>query len=291
MSRRLKVSHRTTYTFDQPVHLGPHTLMVRARDSHDLRLVSAKLTVTPSTRTTWSYDTFSNSIALLAFDQESDVVDILSEIEVDQFASDDIEMPMASWASQLPFSYTPEDAFDLAPFLRRHYDDPDNEILVWARALVVGRDTIAALKALAGAIHRFEYRPRYVEGTQNPLDTLRTGAGTCRDFALLMIEAARTLGLAARFCSGYLYDPALDEGVSDGLRGAGSTHAWVQIFLPGAGWLEFDPTNNMFGGDRLIRVAVTRDPSQALPVSGSFSGPASVRSELTVDVRVTALPD
>ncbi|MEM7567087.1 MAG: transglutaminase family protein [Pseudomonadota bacterium] len=289
MSRRLKVVHRTAYAYSAPVTLGEHRLMVRPRDSHDLRLVSATLTTAPEVTTTWAYDAFGNSIAKLDFGgATTDRVEITSEVVVEQFALDDIDVPLSPWAQELPFTYTPEEAPDLAPVMRRHYPDPDNRILSWAREVTGEADTIGALKSLNHAIRQFDYSARYEEGTQEPLVTLDTRAGTCRDYALLMMEAARALGLAARFCTGYLYDPAAD-GAGDGTQGAGATHAWAQVYLPGAGWLEFDPTNDIVGGDRLIRVAVTRDPAQAIPLTGSFSGPDGVTSSLDVDVRVNAV--
>ena len=289
MLRRLKVVHRTAYTYSAPVRPGEHRLMMRPRDSHDLRLVSATLTMDPNAVVTWSYDAFANSIAKLDFQSaETTRVEITSEVVVEQFALDDIDVELAPWARELPFTYTPEEAPDLAPVMRRHYPDPDNTILSWARDVIGETDTIAALKALNHEIRGFDYSARYEEGTQAPLDTLNARSGTCRDYALLMMEAARALGLAARFCTGYLYDPAAD-GAGDGTQGAGSTHAWAQIYLPGAGWLEFDPTNDIVGGDRLIRVAVTRDPSQAIPLTGSFAGPDDVTSELTVEVFVNAV--
>jgi transglutaminase-like putative cysteine protease len=102
-----------------------------------------------------------------------------------------------------------------------------------------------------------------------------------------MIEGLRSLGFGARFVSGYLYDPALDGGAG-GSRGAGATHAWLEVYLPGAGWIEYDPTNAMMGSDALLRVAVARDPSQAIPVSGSFTGRSSDFLGMDVDVTVTA---
>jgi transglutaminase-like putative cysteine protease len=131
-------------------------------------------------------------------------------------------------------------------------------------------------------------------GVQTPAETLALGRGTCRDLALLMMEACRSLGMAARFVSGYLYDPALDLGVESAgegapVRGAGDTHAWVQIYLPGAGWVEFDPTNGLVGGANLIRVAVARDPAQAIPLQGSYYGPPEAFLDMVVDVKVSAV--
>jgi transglutaminase-like putative cysteine protease len=102
-----------------------------------------------------------------------------------------------------------------------------------------------------------------------------------------MMEAVRSLGLAARFVSGYLCN-RLPAGGGSELVGGGETHAWVQVYLPGAGWVEFDPTNGLVGGNDLIRVAVTRDPSQALPLSGTFAGAPGDFLGMSVAVEVGA---
>jgi transglutaminase-like putative cysteine protease len=127
------------------------------------------------------------------------------------------------------------------------------------------------------------------DGVQTPAQTLTLGSGTCRDYALLMMETVRSLGVAARFVSGYLYDAALD-GAAPGMVGAGYTHAWVQVYLPGSGWVEFDPTNGLVGGPNLIRVAVARDPTQAIPVQGSYTGAAGDFLDMNVEVIVTSEP-
>ena len=178
---------------------------------------------------------------------------------------------------------------------QRHYPDADGRVDSWVKGILgeLGSqpDTDHLLEQMNLAIHnRFVYEPRFTVGVQSPVETLNQGSGTCRDLALFMMEAARALGFAARFVSGYLYDPALDaEGPGQsGLRGGGATHAWVQVFLPGAGWVEYDPTNGLVGGADLIRVAVTRDPMQALPLQGSFIGAREDFLEMTVDVRVSA---
>jgi transglutaminase-like putative cysteine protease len=130
------------------------------------------------------------------------------------------------------------------------------------------------------------YAERHEQGTQTPSETLHKKAGACRDFAMVFIEAARYLGLGARFVSGYLYDPALDKGTATPATAA--THAWAEVYLPGAGWIEYDPTDVLIGGETLIRVAVTRDPAQAIPISGSYTGAPEDFLGMTVAVTVTA---
>jgi transglutaminase-like putative cysteine protease len=137
-----------------------------------------------------------------------------------------------------------------------------------------------------GIRETFAYRKRHEHGTQHPLDTLQTGAGTCRDYALLMIEALRQLGIAARFVSGYLF---LAGDRVNGYLGGGSTHAWVQVYLPSAGWIEFDPTNGIVGSRDLIRVAVARDPRQAIPLHGVYLGAADAFREMEVNINVVSV--
>ena len=131
----------------------------------------------------------------------------------------------------------------------------------------------------------FSYRARDAEGTQTPGETLRMKSGTCRDYAWLMIEVLRRLGFASRFVTGYLYDGALDGGAV-GMSGSGATHAWLQVFLPGAGWLDYDPTNQISAGFDLIPVAVARHPGQAIPLAGSWFGDANDYLGMTVNVAV-----
>ena len=141
---------------------------------------------------------------------------------------------------------------------------------------------------LCYAIHEsFRYSRRVESGTQPPLMTLQLRQGTCRDFALFMMEAVRSVGFAARFVTGYVYVPSRDSST---ILGGGSTHAWCQVYLPGAGWVEFDPTNGIVGNRDLIRVAVARHPRQAIPLSGSYSGSASNYRGMTVQVNVTKGP-
>ena len=150
-------------------------------------------------------------------------------------------------------------------------------------------DTEEFLIAITGAIrNEFAYQARDEEGVQSPVETLSRGAGTCRDFALFMMEAVRSVGLAARFVSGYLYDPMID-GAQTAVQGAGATHAWVQVYLPGAGWLEFDPTNGAYGGRNLVPIAVAREPDQAIPISGTFEGQTGDFIGMSVEVSVRAV--
>lgn len=301
----LEVKHTTIYRYSQPVRFGDHRLMFRPRDSHDMRLREALLTISPAPASIrWLHDVFGNSIAIASFDAMADELRFESVIRLEPFPIDGPEFPIEEYARVYPFSYSAEEIPDLGRTTERHYPDPEHKVDAWAREFVVNAgqpaDTLAVLAAMTEGIRSgFTYCARNAEGTQSPVQTLESRSGTCRDYALLMMEAVRSLGLAARFVTGYLYDPARDsggngEGGEGGAPtvGGGATHAWVQVYLPGAGWAEFDPTNGIIGSRNLIRVAVTRDPSQAVPLAGSWIGGGEGASFLgmTIDVQVNTAP-
>ncbi len=289
--QRLTVLHRTVYRYRRPVAFGPHRLMFRPRDSHDLRLLDATIEIEPTPRLRWLHDVFGNSVAIAEFDTAAAQLSLTSKIVIDRHAGAAPEFPIEQFARTIPFSYPIAETPDLGRTIERHYSDPDRLVMEWARQFLNAHDTdtIGFLSALATGIkEQFSYVVRHEPGVQTPVETLEGGSGSCRDYALLMMEAARSVGLAARFVSGYLYDPAIDGHDSD-TAGAGATHAWVQIYLPGAGWQEFDPTNGSSGGHNLVPVAVAREPSQAVPVSGSFDGTAEDFVEMEVEVQVRSL--
>lgn len=287
----LHIRHRTRYDYRVPVELGEHRLMTRPRDSHDLRLISTALTIEPpASQVRWIHDVFGNSIAIVAFNTATEQLTFTSDFRAEHYPTAPEEIALEPYASSFPFSYSAGDAEDLGRTKERHYPDDEHRIDEWARALlqqVPEARTLDALSLMTATIkEKFTYAVRDAAGVQSPLKTLQLGSGSCRDFALFMMEAARSLGLAARFVSGYLYDERLVDA-GEGLVGGGTTHAWAQIYLPGAGWVEYDPTNALVGGRNLIRVAVTRDPSQAAPVTGSFKGDANACVSMTVKVDVT----
>lgn len=288
----LRVNHQTTYTYATPVGFGEHRLLFRPRDSYDQRLLFSQLTITPQPSDLhWIHDVFGNCIAIASFDTEATELKFESSIALDHTPQHGPQFRIEEAAKRWPLLYEPELIPDLEPVMRRHYPDA-GEVDAWARRFVdrgASSDTAALLMNITEAIYReLRYSRRTSPGTQTPLVTLASGTGTCRDFALLMMEAVRSLGFAARFVTGYLYVPARDTTER---RGGAATHAWVQVFLPGAGWVEFDPTNGIVGSRDLIRVGVARDPRQARPLSGSFVGSRSEYLGMSVDVSVTRADD
>jgi transglutaminase-like putative cysteine protease len=288
----LSVLHRTRYRYARPVTFGEHRMMMRPRDSHDLRLIDTALTISPTANIRWLHDVFGNSVAIATFAEPGAELLVESSFHAQHFPLPETMVALEEYAQHYPFSYDASEVPDLGRTIERHYPDPEHKVDAWARRFVEQQsdnDTMAVLLAMTAAIKaEFTYNPRDEMGTQDPLVTLDTGTGTCRDFALLLMEAARSLGFAARFVSGYLYDETRLGAGEGAVVGGGATHAWVQLYLPGAGWVEFDPTNALVGGRNLIRVAVTRDPKQAIPLSGSFTGASGdfLGMEVAVEVRV-----
>ena len=291
MPRLLHVEHETTYRYARPVEFGEHRLMFRPRTAHDIELIRSSLQVAPACELREIQDVFSNSVTVFTPREPADHLHVVARFTVRHEGVPGIEMPIAPHAQRYPFDYTAEERRDLGALLEPHYPDPDGALYEWTRHAFGSEFRPATRELLVrlseGIRSEFAYVQRWEEGTQTPAETLALRSGSCRDFALLMMEAVRRLGFAARYVSGYLYDPALDSSDAgpSGLQGAGATHAWLHVYVPGAGWVPFDPTNALTGGPSLIRVAYARDPSQALPLVGSWFGAPG--DYLGMDVRVT----
>jgi transglutaminase-like putative cysteine protease len=287
----LTIHHKTEYRYARPVAFGEHRIMLRPRDGHDLRVLSGTLDIVPEPMSLrWIHDVFGNSVAIATFDERAQVLSISSTATVEHNPADEFALTPDDAAYFYPFLYGDEELPDLVQFITPQYGDPDGEMSAWARSFLDAEGATPTFNILSGMTHgireAFTYRKRHEHGTQHPLDTLQTKSGTCRDYALFMIEALRRLGIAARFVSGYLFIPG-DR--SHGYVGGGSTHAWVQVYLPSAGWIEFDPTNGIIGTRDLVRVAVARDPRQAIPLHGTYLGPADAFVRMDVSINVVSV--
>ena len=232
--RTLEIVHHTRYEYSSPVVLGEHRLMFRPRDSHDLRLLDTGMAIEPAATVRWNHDPFGNSIAIATFEGETDGFDLRSTIRLEHFAMPVERPPLEAYARTLPFSYASEEVPDLARYIERHYPDPDGAVSRWSKQFLKGEgeaETFATLTRLCtgirdglGCLMRFE------PGTQPPATTLQNGSGTCRDYAVLMMEGSRALGLAARFVTGYLYDPAADAAAGAPPANA-QPHAWMEVLV------------------------------------------------------------
>ena len=284
---RLSVHHVTRYAYKVPVRFGDHRLMVRPRDSFDQRLLEFRMEIRPQPKAVrWLHDPFGNCIAVASFLAEADELSFDMSMMVEHETTLAPDFALEHYAQFYPFTYGPDEIPDLSRSIERQYLDPEHQVDEWVRRFLRnGRPTETGelLMTLTATIKEsFTYVSRIERGTQAPLQTLMTRRGSCRDFAMLMIEAVRALGLAARFVSGYLHVPS---DSTEEFLGGGNTHAWCEVYLPGAGWVEFDPTNGIVGNKNLIRVAVARDPRQALPLWGTFYGDPNDALGMTVSVK------
>jgi transglutaminase-like putative cysteine protease len=295
---RLHIRHRTTYSYRKPVSFGEHRLMVRPRESYDQHVLSFQLKITPGAALLRHvHDVFGNCVSIARFERPSDVLCFESLVDLEhrphELLGEAVEVISLGDASA-SFDYDVEDAPDLMLSIRREFDDPERALDQWVRRFLRWNGPTQALPLLSEmtrSIHsEFTYKRRLENGVQSPAETLACKTGTCRDFAVLMMEAARTLGLAAHFVSGYIYVPAA-AGTSGARVGGGHTHAWVEVYLPSCGWVEFDPTNGLIGNNDLVRVAAVRHPRQATPLWGSWAGSASDYVGMDVDISLTMEPE
>jgi transglutaminase-like putative cysteine protease len=290
--RTLEIRHTTTYRYGKPVAFGEHRMMLRPKESYDQRIISSRLIIDPEpVEIRYVHDVFGNCVGIARFETPEDHLRFESRIVLEHSPAPLVTAAGEAFAPSgpsFPFAYGAEDIPDLLRSIERHHPDEGGLISAWARRFLQWNGPTPVLGLLAEmtrAIHQeFSYARRLEAGTQTPSQTLASKSGTCRDFAVLMIEAARSLGLAARFVSGYIYSPA--SGQAPARIGGGHTHAWVQIYLPSCGWVEFDPTNGIIGNTDLVRVAVVRDPRQAVPLSGSWSGAQEDYLGMEVEVAV-----
>jgi transglutaminase-like putative cysteine protease len=283
--RRLHIRHTTTYTYSHAVDLLMHTVRMRPREGHDVRLESSRLETTPVSTVHWHRDVYDNSVALVRFLDPTTVLSIHSEVIIQHYDEQPLDFLVAESAVNFPFLYDPTERVDLMPYTIAAFPE-DNEPLdkwlhrFWHPGEVV--ETYALLDTLNKAIaHNLIYTRREESGVQSPAATLEYRSGSCRDFATLFMEACRQIGLATRFVSGYLYCPAEIS--------PGATHAWCEVYLPGAGWKGFDSTTGEVVGNQHIAVAVHRHPEAVSPIAGSFVGQLAHVPSMTVDVQVREL--
>ncbi|MFO1432699.1 MAG: transglutaminase family protein [Candidatus Competibacteraceae bacterium] len=284
--RRLQIEHTTTYQYRDAVTLLPHKLFLRPREGHDIRLESATLTITPAYQIHWQRDVYSNSVAVVNFTEPSAKLSIISRLLLRNYEDQPLDFLVAEAAVYFPFQYQAAEQIDLGPYLVPIFIQDQPPLNAWRqRFWQPGRvlETYALLDSINTAIARdFRYQPREQPGVQTPATTLLRQTGSCRDFATLFIEACRSLGLAARFVSGYLYSPASRQD-------QGATHAWSEVYLPGAGWKGFDSTRGQVVGNDHIAVAVSRHPEAVPPVSGAFVAPVPQSPQMEVRVQVVLL--
>ena len=287
----LSIRHHTVYRYARPVTLGAHRLLIRPLEGHDVQIRSSSLSIEPAHQLRWIHDIFDNSIALVDFTEPADQMRIDSRVTVEQYNINPFNFVLETFATTLPFNYRPEEAVEVIPYLQPEFPNDESDVRKWIRPFLDVQEqgrTLDFLTSLNKSFPLFfQYFQRDELGIQSPRETLHKRSGSCRDFALLFMEAARYLGVAARFVTGYLCRP--NEANRDAAHG--STHAWAQVFLPGAGWKGFDPTSGVLAADLHVSTGVTRCPHQASPVSGSFAGKSQDFLGMEVTVDAFAVPD
>ena len=284
--RRLLIDHSTTYRYQSPVTLLAHTLLLRPREGHEMRIESAELTIEPAHQLRWQRDVYDNAVAIVTFAEPSRQLSIHSRVLLQHYQDRPLDFLVADHAVKFPFQYGSAEGTDLGPYLSPVFPGDLPVLRDWLRQFWLPGQVVETYllldwinKAIATG---FTYQQREEPGVQTPAATLAKRAGSCRDFAALLIEACRTLGLAARFVSGYLYGPASGPA-------AGATHAWTEVYLPGAGWKGFDTTSGRIVGDEHIAVGVHRHPESVPPVSGAFLSPSPESPVMEVKVEVREL--
>lgn len=283
---KLRIEHHTIYSYARPVAFGRHRLVLRPREGHDLRVESMELMIAPEHQLTWARDVFGNSIAIVDFLVDADKLEFRSEVVVQRFPPFPLEEPHEPWPIAYPVQYEPMETTVAAAYEAPSYPDDLEELRQWLSAEIPAPDPNDAegyVHSLGAAIHRsVKYQRRSERGVQTPAQTLQLASGSCRDMATLMMDAVRSLGIAARFASGYLDCPA-------SIAGRASTHAWAEVYLPTLGWRGFDPTLGEATSLKHVVTGVSNHPRGVMPISGMFTGASSDYLEMSVQVKTERL--
>lgn len=277
----MKIRHRTTYRYVTPVAFNAHRLLLRPRDGFAVHVRRCDVEISPGASVSWAEDALGNAVATATFSAMSDTLVIESHVDLDLLVPPWPIFNIASSAIRYPFAYDGRDLRDLGSMMALPPPNAFGDVETWARGFIASEqtDSLALLRDINYGIARnFVYEAREPEGTQSARETLALGRGSCRDFAVLFAEAVRSLGFAVRLVSGYARVRSAGPGP---LR---STHAWAEVFLPGGGWIPFDPTNAAMGGFDLVPVAIGRDMERIMPVTGSYIGPVGSYIGLTVEI-------
>lgn len=284
--RRIEIEHITKYVYPESVQFLPHKVYVRPREGHDIRIESSSLQITPAFDIEWQRDLFGNSVSMIHFRENSDLLEIVSRLVVQHYIEQKSPFQLAKQASQYPFHYDPIEQIDLIPYQISVFPQDYAAVGEWLKDILNSGeliDTVLLLNRINAKIAgTIEYTVRTEPGVQSPNTTLSLGKGSCRDVATLFIEACRYCGLASRFVTGYLVS---NTAVVD----LATTHAWSEVYLPGTGWWGFDSTSGQIVGRDHIAVAVHRHPEVISPVSGRFLGPPDCKGRMEVEVHVSIL--
>jgi transglutaminase-like putative cysteine protease len=288
---RIAVDHLTEYRYAEPVSFGEHSLYLRPRESQTIHVESFELDCRPEGTVRWMRDCFNNVVAVVSFGlAESSLLSFHCKMEFEVLEENPFDFILEARAARFPFSYDDREKSALGPYLEAE-EAERWRVLEWVRGTLgdptASRETISLLTELNSAINReIAYVARDEEGTQTANGTLELKTGSCRDMAELFVAASRHLGLAARFVSGYLYEPSGSGGAEAHNVAAGSMHAWAEVYLPGGGWRGLDPTNGLVTDHHFLPAAVGNRPDWVSPIQGRYFHRGDVASEMRVVLSV-----
>lgn len=278
----LRIVHETTYHYAKPVHFGPHRLVLRPREGHDLRVEEMTLRISPDYDLEWSRDVFGNSVATAYFFSPSDTLSIKNTLLLNQTNAFPRRSDRPVQRPKYPLQFSAIEDTVAAAYRGSTFPDEAARVADWLRG-EIDPSSYAEAETLAAAVNQkvrrsIGYRPREEKGVQSPGETLAAGSGSCRDLAALVLECWRALGFPARFASGYLDGTASETGRA-------STHAWAEVYLPEVGWIGFDPTLGALTAGQHVVTGVSNHPRGVMPITGTFYGESSLYKGMEVTVR------
>lgn len=280
---QLTIKHRTEYRYSQPVKFGRHRLVLRPREGHDIQVERMTLRIEPAYHIEWIRDVFGNSVAIVDFSEAAEQLVIDSQVSILQLLPFPTERPHEPWQVPYPVAYDPLETQVAAAYQSPSFPEDANAVSEWLEEKFTNRnlqDAEALVQALGALVNgSIGYQRRMEKGVQTPAQTIELGTGSCRDQSTLLLDAARSLGVAARFASGYLNCPASEAGRA-------AMHAWVEFYLPMVGWRGYDATLGEATSQKHVVAGVSNHPRGVMPVSGKYTGRSSDYLGMTASVQI-----
>ncbi len=288
----IRIVHRTRYDYSHPVSFAPHALYLRPRETSRHRLHQFSIEIEPHARRVATTDALDNALDWAYFGVGSldTRLEVRTDLMVETLDENPFDFFLRPSAYTFPFAYEAAERTALIPTLTPRSDSPpEADLRAWLNRHLPDppQETVAFLSALNNAVHgALRYTRREEQGIQSASETMALGTGSCRDYAVFLIELCRAVGLAARFVSGYVFDAAC-AGPTPAF--APAMHAWAEVYLPGGGWRGLDASRGILCDDAFVPVAHAAFAENVNPIQGTFVGPAGTTSRLTTSLSVERL--